>query len=183
MGSPSDRRLLVASRKSGSGFDEFYRRHRDAVLSFHAARVREPELAADLTGETFAAALLAVHDLERELPREPVAWLFTIAQRKLIDSYRRGRVEDEARRRLAFERIELGDEDLERVAEVARTTDLLEHLESVLPHDQFVALRARVIDGREYPDIASELDCSPVVVRMRVSRALKTLRNAGLEEL
>jgi hypothetical protein len=37
------------------------------VLAFHARRVPEPELAAGLTAETFAAALLAVHDPAREL--------------------------------------------------------------------------------------------------------------------
>lgn len=58
-------------------------------------------MAADLTAETFAAALLAVHDRSRRLPDVPLAWLFTIAHRKLIDSHRRGQVEDAARRRLA----------------------------------------------------------------------------------
>src|SRR5579859_7654271 len=69
----SDRDLLAASRERGVGFGEFYRRHREAVLAFHGKRVREPELAADLTAETFAAALLAVHDRSRGLPEQPAA--------------------------------------------------------------------------------------------------------------
>ena len=177
-----DRALLEASRADGIGFDAFYRRYRDAVLAFHAARVREPETAADLTAETFAAALLAVHDHGRELPQVPAAWLFTIAHRKLVDSYRRGRVEDDARKRLAFERIELSDDDVERVVEAAGATDLLARLAEVLRPDQLAALRARVIDGREYPDIATELRCSEVLVRMRVSRALKALRHIATED-
>jgi DNA-directed RNA polymerase specialized sigma24 family protein len=96
-----DPELLQASREGRGGFDVFYRRHRDAVLAFHAQRVAEPELAADLTAETFAAALLAVHDADRPVSESPVAWLFTIAHRKLIDSYRRATVEAVARRRLA----------------------------------------------------------------------------------
>jgi RNA polymerase sigma-70 factor (ECF subfamily) len=177
-----DRALLEASRTDGVGFDAFYRRYRDAVLAFHVARVREPETAADLTAETFAAALLAVHDRDRELPDAPAAWLFTIAHRKLVDSYRRGRVEDDARRRLAFEQIELTDDDIERIVEVAGAVDLLAHLAKVLQPDQFAALRARVIDERDYSDIATELRCSESVVRMRVSRALKALRNGATED-
>jgi RNA polymerase sigma factor (sigma-70 family) len=173
-----DRALLRASREGAGGFDAFYRRHRDAVLAFHAQRVREPELAADLTAETFAAALLAIHDHSREPPELPLAWLFTIAHRKLIDSYRRGQVEDAARRRLALEPLVLEDEDIERIEATAQATDVASELARRLPPDQFDALRARVLDERDYADIARELRCSQAVVRMRVSRALKTLRTA-----
>jgi RNA polymerase sigma-70 factor (ECF subfamily) len=179
LGSDGDRALLAASRADGSGFGQFYRRHHTAVFAFHLGRTGEPELAADLAAETFAAALLAVHDRERALPVEPLAWLFTIAQRKFVDSCRRGRVEHDARRRLAFERLELDDEDIERINEVGLCTDLLAHLNEQLPPDQLFALRARIIDERDYAEIAGELRCSPAVVRMRVSRALKTLRRAA----
>jgi RNA polymerase sigma factor (sigma-70 family) len=172
----SDRELLAASRGGAGGFDAFYLRHRDAVLAFHAGRVREPEVAADLTAETFAAALVAVHDRARELPVSPVAWLFTIAHRKWIDSFRRGQVEDDARRQLAFEPLVLDDEAVARIAEVAGATDLRAHLGQCLPADQVHALCAHIVDERDYADIAGELRCSEAVVRMRVSRALSTLR-------
>jgi len=180
--SHGDAELLAASRERGVGFGEFYRRHRDAVLAFHGARVREPELAADLTAETFAAALLAVHDRSRELPEQPVAWLFTIAHSKLVDSYRHRRVEADARGRLALERVEVDDEDIERINAIVDATDFVAHLASLLPPDQFRALIARFVEDRRYADIAAELRCSPVVVRMRVSRALKALRNAATED-
>ncbi len=67
----SDRELLVASREQGSGFGEFYSRHREAVLAFHGSRVREPELAADLTAVTFVAASRVVQDRSKELPEQP----------------------------------------------------------------------------------------------------------------
>ena len=178
---PSDRDLLLASRSESRGFDVFYRRHRDAVLAFHGGRTREPELAADLTAETFATVLLVVRDPARELPENPLAWLFTIAHRKFVDSYRRGRIENNARQRLAFERIEISDADSEEINEIVNSTDVLAHLAEQLPPEQFEALRARILDEREYPDIARELRCSPAVVRTRVSRALKTLRGAALD--
>jgi RNA polymerase sigma-70 factor (ECF subfamily) len=170
--------LLAASRAGRGGFDEFYRRYRDVVLAFHSRRVGEAELAADLTAETFSAALVAVHERADPLPDVPAAWLFVIAQRKLIDSYRRGRVEDAARSRLQMEPLALEDADLERIEETARSTDVAFELARRLPSNQYEALRARVLEDRAYADIAGELDCSPSVVRMRVSRALKSLRTA-----
>jgi RNA polymerase sigma-70 factor (ECF subfamily) len=173
----SDYELLVASRAGRGGFEAFFCRHREAVLAFHAQRVRDSELAADLMAETFAAALIAVHDRERPIPGTPVAWLFTIAHRKLIDGYRRGQVEDGARRRLPLDPVVLEDSDIERIAEIANDTDVIAELARQLPVDQFEALRGRVLDDREYADLAGEAGCSPAVVRMRVSRALETLRS------
>jgi RNA polymerase sigma factor (sigma-70 family) len=175
-----DQELLRDSRSGhGGAFEEFFCRHRDAVLAYHAQRVREPELAADLMAETFAAALLVVHDDSRPLPETPLAWLFTIAHRKLIDSYRHGQVRNTARRRLMLDPVALEDADIARIAEIANDVDVIAALARQLPPDQFRALCARVIDDREYADIAGELGCSPGVVRMRVSRALNTLRTTG----
>jgi RNA polymerase sigma factor (sigma-70 family) len=171
-----DRALLQASRAGAGGFELFYTRHRRTLLAYFAQRVRNPEVAADLTAETFAAALLAVQDPARELPRWPAAWLFAIAQRKLIDSVRRGRVEAECRRRLGLERIAVDDENIERIVQTARSTDVAWELAQALPPDQLEALRARVLGELEYPLIARRLGCSELVVRKRVSRALASLR-------
>ncbi len=37
---------------------------------------------------------------------------------------------------------------------------------------------ARIVEERDYGDIAAQLRCSEIVVRKRVSRALGTLRSA-----
>jgi len=37
-------------------------------------------------------------------------------------------------------------------------------------------LLARIVDERDYPEIAESLECSELVVRKRVSRALEALR-------
>jgi len=106
----ADRALLARTRAGDAeAFGEFYRARRGAVLAFLRPRVASAELAADLMCETFVAALAAVHAGERELPDVPVAWLVTIARNQLIDSVRRGRVEDAARRRLAMAPLELRD--------------------------------------------------------------------------
>jgi DNA-directed RNA polymerase specialized sigma24 family protein len=72
----------------------------------------------------------------------------------------------------------LTDESIERIVALDRTAL---NLVDELPDDQQVAVRARVIDERGYPDIAKDLRCSEAVVRKRVSRGLGTIRTR-LEE-
>lgn len=174
---PSDHKLLERARSGDAqSFGDFYKRRRGLVLAFLRPRVGSADLAADLMCETFSSALIAVHDRERQLPPAPVAWLITIARHQLLDSYRRGRVAEETRRRLALDPVVLTDEDLIAVDDAAADADLLRELEEELPEDQFLALKARVLDERGYPEIAGELQCSEAVVRKRVSRALTNLR-------
>jgi RNA polymerase sigma factor (sigma-70 family) len=183
MGGPSvasevtDRELLELARAGDAeSFGEFYLRRRGAVLAFLRPRVASAELAADLMCETFAAALVAVHAPDRRLPREPIAWLMTIARNELRDGWRRGRVGEDARRRLALEPLVLGDEDLIAVEDAAADADLLAQLAQELPPDQFQALSEHLFEERDYADIARELGCSQAVVRKRVSRALTAVR-------
>jgi RNA polymerase sigma-70 factor (ECF subfamily) len=175
----TDEDLLQATPDSPDAFGVFYRRHVEAVLAFFRVRTGDPELAADLMAETFAAALLAAPRFKRR--KEPaVAWLFTIARRKLIDSWRRGKVEDAARRKLGLEPMELDDGGLARIdamIDEERNPLPLTELMNRLPADQREALRLRVLDEREYAEIAREMECSEAVVRQRVSRATRTLRS------
>jgi RNA polymerase sigma factor (sigma-70 family) len=173
----TDRELLERARLGEAEcFGEFYRRRRGTILAFLRPRVASAEVAADLMCETFAAALIAVHESDRELPREPIAWLVTIARNELLDARRRGRVADDARRRLALEPVSLADKDLMAVEDMAADADLIAQLADELPPDQFHALRAHLFDERGYPEIAQEIGCSQAVVRKRVSRALTVLR-------
>ncbi|HEX2702233.1 MAG TPA: RNA polymerase sigma factor [Solirubrobacteraceae bacterium] len=178
----SDRDLLRRTREGDAeAFGHFYRQRRGMVLAYLRLRVPNAELAADLMCETFTQALVAVHDHQRELPVIPIAWLLTITRNELIDSVRRGRVADTTRRRLAMEPLELSDRDIDAIEDAAADAAAVAELETVLPADQFQALSARVLDGRDYEDIASELECSPSVVRKRVSRAVAALRSSREE--
>lgn len=173
----ADRELLAAARDGdGPAFGIFYRRRQALVLAFLVRRTSTPEVAADLLAETFAAALAAVLDERRELPEEPVGWIVTIARNKLTDSIRRGEVEAAARTRLQMEPLRLHDSDVAEVERLGEQTDLLAELAELLPADQLDALRERVLEGKDYAEIAGALRCSEAVVRKRVSRALTTLR-------
>jgi RNA polymerase sigma factor (sigma-70 family) len=175
----TDRQLLEEARGGhGEVFEVVYQRHHAVVLAFLARRVQQPELAADLLAETFASLLALVRDPQRAVPPIPVAWLLVTARNLLIDSRRRGTVDDRARRRLAMRPVVLDDRDLERVEEISAETDLMRELALRLEPDQLQALQARVLDEREYAEIAAQLKCSESVVRKRVSRALGVLRRA-----
>jgi RNA polymerase sigma factor (sigma-70 family) len=176
-GEAPDETLLAQARSEPSAFGAFYRRHEDRMLSYFLARVGDPEVAADLTAETFAAALASAHRFKPR--REPAAaWLFGIAGNTLAMSRRRGRVEARARQRLGMAPLELSDEEIERIAELDHVALTLV---DDLPADQQEAVRARVIDERDYADIAMDMRCSEAVVRKRVSRGLRNLRT-HLEE-
>lgn len=84
----SDEDLLGATRRQPEAFGAFYRRHEEGVVRFFMREVRDPELAADLAAETFAAALLSSRRFRRRA--EPArAWLFGIARNTLSASVRR----------------------------------------------------------------------------------------------
>src|SRR4051794_9271266 len=105
-----DELIAATARGDGDAFASFYRRHLQLVLAYFRRRVDQPELAFDLTAETFAAALVASR---RYRGGEPLGWLLGIARNKLLESLRRGRVEAAARRALALQPIALDDSDVE----------------------------------------------------------------------
>ena len=168
----SDDELLTEG--GASGFSIFYRRHVDAVLRYHARWTGNPEAAADLTAETFAAALEAKRRFKPGGPPAQ-AWLFGIAGKKLADYRRKGYAEDRARRRLGMERVDPTDDDLRRIEALAGEAHVASLIDE-LPEDQRHAVAARVLDERDYDDIAGEMHISTAGVRKRVSRGLAALR-------
>jgi RNA polymerase sigma factor (sigma-70 family) len=164
---------LLADR-DGASFELFYLRYAERMLAYFARRTGDAELAADLTAETFAAALASRRRYRREAGAAS-AWLFGIAFKKLVDAQRRGYAERRARRRLRMQRIELTDEDIARIENLAgiEASSLID----VLVTDQRDAITAHVIDERDYAEIAHDLDVSEAVVRKRVSRGLAALRD------
>src|SRR4051794_28041774 len=179
MDARSDDDLLAATRTEPEAFAVFYRRHVHGLLAYFVRRTQDAELAADLTAETFAAALDGTH---RHRPDKGpgAAWLYGIAKRQLAHATHKGAVEDRARRRLGMNAIALTDEGLERVEALATAearSPLLRQGLRALPADQREAVLARVLDEDAYADIATRARTSESVIRKRVSRGLAGLRN------
>jgi len=177
----NDELLLATAAGDGGAFAVFYERHLALVLAFLARRVGSEDVAADLAGETFAAALLGCKRY-RAAEAPASAWLLGIARNKLRESARRGRVETEARQRLGVPPLIFDDEDLVRVQELASIGEEALELLEQLPAAQREAVRARVVDEVAYEQLALELGHSEQLVRQRVSRGLRRLRTLMKEQ-
>jgi RNA polymerase sigma factor (sigma-70 family) len=178
----SDRKLLEAvADRDGGAYSVFYRRHVPATLAYLMRETRDHEQAADLVAEVFSAVLLAA---DRYEPRGESAlpWVIGIARNKLLMSFRRGRIEARARQKLGMEPVELTDASLERVETLAGDGDgKLELALEELPYLEREAVRSHVVHELGYSEIAAELETSEMVVRKRVSRGLKKLREQFVE--
>lgn len=180
MGSPrSDVELVGLTPTDPEAFGEFYQRHERAVVGYFMRRCRSAELAADLTAETFAAAFGSLSSYRSDRG-EPRAWLFGIAGNVLARSLERGRVEDEARRRYGMQVLIIDDRLAARIEAAADEGDSALVLLDGLPEPLRAAVTGRVLDEREYAELAQALECSQCVVRQRVHRGLARLRK-GLE--
>src|SRR3954466_3378701 len=109
---PTDEDLLTSGESAA--FGAFYERRVREVLGYMMRRTGDPDAAADLTAETFAAAIVARRRFRRD-GAPAGAWLFSIAQRKLVDYQRRGYADQRARTRLGIERRAVGEEDRELI--------------------------------------------------------------------
>jgi RNA polymerase sigma-70 factor (ECF subfamily) len=172
----SDAELAAATPGDPQAFGELYRRHERVVLAYFLHWSRSPELAADLTAETFAAALGSVSSYESDRG-EVRAWLFGIARHVLARSVERGRVEDEARRRLGMPAVLVDEETLQRIEAITSMNGSVLKLLDELPEPIRAAVTGRVVEEREYLALAQSLACSESLVRQRVRRGLARLRD------
>ena len=167
----TDEALLLSGEPED--FGRFYDRYVQPLLAYFQRRTRDPEVAADLTAETFAAAL-ASRGRFVSRPTPASVWLFAIARHKLTDYHRRGSAEDRMRRRLGIARVPVESEDAEMIGWLGEEVAL--QLVSELPPEQRDAVWAHVLEDRDYGDIARESVTSEATVRKRVSRGLSALR-------
>lgn len=173
-----DRPLLVQARERPELFAEFFADRHEAVLRFFARRVLDPETAFDLMAETFAAAFASLRDFRGTTENEGHAWLWTIARHRLYRWRQRGEVEQRCLRRLGIEVPSMSMVEYERAEELADLDRvrprLAGGLEALAP-DQREAIRLRVVEERDYDEIAELLGVTETVVRARVSRGLRRL--------
>lgn len=175
---PSDHSDLLIRTAGGdpAAFTELYRTYLPLVLRWCLRATGDRELAADLSSEVFAQALIRCDRYDPAIGSVG-SWLLGIAANKLRESRRRKRIEDSARRKLRIEPAVFTDTDLELVDELAGMDERLQALVERLPATQRDALVAHIVEERTYEEIASELKCSSSLVRQRVSRGLRSLRS------
>ncbi len=170
---------MTAERDLLHDFGAFYRSELGVVLAFCFRRTGDPERAADLAAEVFAAALIARRGYrpDRGSARQ---WVLGIAANKVADAQRRDRVERRAQQQLGIAEISWSDEDLDRVLSTGDRS--LQELLEALPSEQRTAVRARVLNELTYPEIARASGVSEQSARKRVSRGLATMRRRLTKE-
>jgi RNA polymerase sigma factor (sigma-70 family) len=173
----TDIELLRAARVDPEAFGAFYRRHAVAVEHWIRRQTPDPGTAADLTGETFAQALVSLSKFRGSTDEAARGWLYGIARNLVRRYHRRGRVELAMCAKLGIGMELDSDElaDLNGELDAATAGPALERALDSLPDTQREALELRVIDGLDYREAAAQMGTSEQNARIRVSRALRAL--------
>jgi RNA polymerase sigma factor (sigma-70 family) len=169
----SDEELLTLGTSNPGAFGVFYDRYEGEMLGFFMRSTGRSDLAADLTAEVFASALSGLQRFDPSLGAAR-SWLYGIARHELADTWARKGVDDKARRHLGLEPMMLEDDALHRIDRTGDRNALA--FLAGLPEDQRRAIQGRVLEERDYAELAANLACSESVVRKRVSRGLNRLR-------
>jgi RNA polymerase sigma factor (sigma-70 family) len=175
---------FVGAREDPSTFADVYVEYHEQVLRFFARRTFDPETAFDLMAETFAELFAHIDGFRGETEEQGRAWMWTVARHQLYRWRERGIVERRSIERLGMPIATLGQVEYERIEDLAdlqRVRPQLEHALDQLGSEQREALRLRVLEHREYDDIAQQCGATPQVIRARVSRGLRQLAKSLAE--
>jgi RNA polymerase sigma-70 factor (ECF subfamily) len=167
----ADERLLVeAAQRDPSRFAALYERHFDRVYAYVVHRLRDRDVAEDVTSEVFHKALAGLRQYEwRGAPFG--AWLIRIAANAVIDRSKRA-----AREVVDTDRLP------ERVAEPEPDALLLDRWALVfrlieeLPADQRTVIVERYVEERSIREVAARLHKSEGAIKQLQFRALQALR-------
>jgi len=155
------------------------RRSYGKLVALLAARTRDVASAEDALSDAFAAAL--VDWPTSGLPRNPEAWLSTVARRKWIDATRRRRSAEEAGGHLRL----LADEVEAAAGNASALPDERLALMFACAHPALAtAVRAplilQTVLGFDAATIGSAFLVSPATMSQRLVRAKRKIREAGI---
>jgi RNA polymerase sigma-70 factor (ECF subfamily) len=175
----TDAALIREASEDQQAFRELYDRHAPDLYRWARRTGLAEADALDLVSELFARAWIS-----RKRYRDPgdgaaAPWLHGIARNLAASKRRSGSIEARARKRLGMPiAVQPDATDVldERVDARASRPELERALEA-LPQRQREAVRLRIVDGLEYPDIALQLSCTETTARKWVSLGLRCLRN------
>jgi RNA polymerase sigma-70 factor (ECF subfamily) len=141
-----------------------FRRHYRQVFGFVRRRSSSDAQAEDITGDVFADAAAALEDFTPG-PTPVLAWLYTVARRRLAD---------EARRRSRVPPLAAAEPAVEYGPDIAAA---LKRAITALPAAQRTVVVLKLLEGRSFWEIAARVDATEAACKMRFSRALESLRD------
>ena len=140
-----------AAADQGPRLLALYDRALPQVYGYLVARVHDPAVAEDLTGETFLAAVHAVR--AGKVPDLTIAWLVTVARNKLVDHWRRLAREERSLRLAGDTDTDVVEDDFDARFDRLHTREVLAELGA---HHR-AALTLRYLDGLSVPEVAEHL--------------------------
>jgi RNA polymerase sigma-70 factor, ECF subfamily len=174
-GAPTDLQLIALCREApAEGLAAMYSAYKGRIYTFLLRFLADPEMADDVTQETFTKAYGALDRLTRD--HRVLPWLYRIATNTAVDH---------VRRRKRFRWIRMGavvdtheephmQDDHGRVPE-------REHIQAVLrglPPENAIALLLHAVEGYSYAEIAQIQGATMTAVRSRIARARAAFRRA-----
>ncbi len=163
-------RVIEAARKDRAAFTLLYRRYVTPIYRYLYKWTGDQAEAEDLTSQVFLEAL---QGLDRYRERGSfAAWLFTIARRKAISSYRRQQAN------LPIEEAESIPEPAADPLERAVQNEQQEHMARLfaeLDEEQRELLYLRFTSRLSFADIGTLLGRSEAAVKMTIYRLLRQM--------
>lgn len=142
--------------------------HYRKVFRFVRRRVGSAEDAEDVTQEVFANAAAALGGNAPESPT--LAWLYTVARRRIVDQLRR----PDRSRAVSLELVgETAAADHAYGEAIGRALDAAL---ATMPEGQRRVVAGRLLQGRSFAELGRELGASEEACRMRFMRGLQHLR-------
>lgn len=164
-------------RDARARVEELFAQHSTEIHTYLSRMVRDPELAADLTQDTFVRAYRSLDTLQD--PERARPWLFRIAHHLALDEIRRRRIV----RMLPWSGESRGAApSAERIAMDARLSSSLERALARIPERQRAALLLAELNDLTGQELAQALGVSHVAARALLTRARESLRAALAEE-
>lgn len=156
---------------------DLYESHATDLFRWFERKTWSPQVAGDLTAETFAQAIRSASQYNHRLG-DPGAWLWGIARHLLHSYFRTAAVEREAMRRLQLV-APVPDDSVSDVVVASvsgyKDRERLDGALSRLSDGVSKAVRMRILDQRSYDEVADACGCSEGAARVRVSRGLAAL--------
>ena len=163
---------VEAAQRDSERFDKLYDRYFEGIFNFIYRRTDDEVVAADITSQTFLAALQNLKkDSFRGLPFS--AWLYKIAANQVNKYYRASKknmvfsLEESLIGRLISETEEDANEE--------KISLLVDYLKQLSTEDVMV-LELRFFEGKGFKEIAYILEITESGAKMRTYRALERLK-------
>lgn len=175
--------------KNPQAFGEFYEKYSGPVQGYFYKRIREEELARDLTGETFLNAFEACQDPDRGPRQNASGWIFRIAHNLLADHFKlKARrptvplmeefVDEYNGRREQVVQFVTRDERVLGLKLDPEFIEMRDRLRKVMPQlsqDELTVIEERFFEGKSQAETAKEMGKTESGLKVAQFRAVRRL--------